>query len=400
MKNHYDVIIIGAGAAGLFCAAQVGQAGRSVLLLEHANKVGKKILMSGGGHCNFTNYEVSSEQYLSHNPHFCKSALSQYSQWDFIALIEAYAISYHEKKEGQLFCDEKARLIVDMLLNEVQKGKGEIRLKTAVSSIKKTSNGFQVKAGGALLEAENLVMATGGPSIPSLGASDFGYQIAQQFGLKLYPPRAALVPFVLTDNTHKQMCEQLAGSAFKAAVRVNKTHFVDDVLITHRGLSGPAILQISSYWKTGDSLWIDMLPDISVQDYLADLKIKQPKLNLQKWLATVLSHKLANYLLQLFNIQEKQLANIAQDKLFALADRLNNWHIKPAGTEGYRTAEVALGGVDTNELSSKTMQVKKYQGLYFIGELIDVTGHLGGYNFQWAWSSAMACAKGIIADYQ
>lgn len=396
MKQNYDLIIIGAGAAGLFCAGIAAQSGLSVLVLDHANKAGKKILMSGGGHCNFTNYHISSDNYLSHNPHFCKSALSQYTQWDFIALIERYGINYHEKKDGQLFCDEKASLVVNMLLNEIKKGEGQVRLKTKIQRIKKEQHGYQIKTELDLLTTPNLVIATGGPSIPTLGASDYGYKIAQQFGLKVYPPRAGLVPFVLTDKSQQAMCAQLAGNSLHAQIRCNRTIFKDDILFTHRGLSGPGILQISSYWQEGEVIEIDMLPNCRLKEEFAKLKIEQPKLNLYKWLSSKLSQRLVSYLFEQIGITDQQIANIAQTLLFKLADKVNHWQIKPAGTEGYRTAEVALGGVDTDELSSKTMQSKQHLGLYFIGEVVDVTGHLGGYNFQWAWSSAHICAQSVV----
>lgn len=399
MKQNYDLIIIGAGAAGLFCAAVAAQAGVSVLVLDHANKAGKKILMSGGGYCNFTNYHISSEQYLSHNPHFCKSALSQYSQWEFIALIERYGITYHEKKEGQLFCDNKASVVVDMLLNEAKAGGAEVVLKSKIKNIKKQNSIYEIQTQTQGFRSKSLVVATGGPSIPTLGASDYGYKIAEQFGLKVYEPRAGLVPFVLTDKSQQHMCNELAGSSFYAQVSTNNKSFSDDILFTHRGLSGPAILQISSYWQQGEALNIDMLPSFNLKDEFAALKINQPKLSLQKWLSSKLSQRFVSYLWEEMKIKEQQIANIPQTLLFQLADRINNWQIKPAGTEGYRTAEVALGGVDTDELSSKTMESKQHPGLYFIGEVVDVTGHLGGYNFQWAWSSAYACAQSVIVKH-
>ncbi len=395
MLQKFDVIVIGAGAAGLMCAAQAAARGRSVLIVDHANKVGKKILMSGGGRCNFTNYFVAPDKYLSHNPHFCKSALKRYTQWDFIALVESHGIAYHEKKDGQLFCDNKASDILNMLFSECEQQGVQIWLDTAVSDITQSDRSgcrYQLQTGSSLLGCESLVVATGGPSIPTLGATGFGYELAQQFGLKVYPPRAALVPFTLTDH-NKQLSETLSGTALNIEVACAGQMFRDDMLFTHRGLSGPAMLQISSYWQPGLSLNINLLPEHNVAILLRQLQHERPKLTLKNWLAELTTQKFAEHWLASSAWQQHTLVQLSGADMDAIAQSLHQWQVKPAGTEGYRTAEVALGGVDTAELSSKTMEAQCFPGLFFIGEVVDVTGHLGGFNFQWAWSSAVAAAE-------
>ena len=398
-----DVIIIGAGAAGLMCAAQAAARGRTVLLLDHANKAGKKILMSGGGRCNFTNYHISFDRYLSHNPHFYKSALKRYTQWDFIALVEKYDIAYHEKKEGQLFCDAKASAILNMLLAECAANNVDLRLKTSVSAIKAISKSgsesgsnmrYQLKANGELWQCESLVIATGGPSIPTLGATGFGYEVAKQFNLPVYEPTAGLVPFVIT-GTQKALCEELSGTSLPVEVSCRSKIFSEDMLFTHRGLSGPAMLQISSYWQAGDYLTINLLPHMDVAQVLRQEQHQRPKLLLRNWLAEQSTQKFAENWLAPTQWHSHALAQLNGAAMDEIAHGLQQWQIKPAGTEGYRTAEVALGGVDTDTLSSKTMEVKEHPGLYFIGEVVDVTGHLGGFNFQWAWSSAVAAAESV-----
>lgn len=398
-----DVIIIGAGAAGLMCAAQAAARGRTVLLLDHANKAGKKILMSGGGRCNFTNYHISFDRYLSHNPHFYKSALKRYTQWDFIALVEKHGIAYHEKKEGQLFCDNKASAILNMLLAECAANKVDLRLKTSVSAIKAISKSgsesgsnmrYQLKANGELWQCESLVIATGGPSIPTLGATGFGYEVAKQFNLPVYEPTAGLVPFVIT-GTQKALCEELSGTSLPVEVSCRSKTFSEDMLFTHRGLSGPAMLQISSYWQPGDYLSINLMPHMDVAQVLRQEQHLRPKLLLRNWLAEQSTQKFAEHWLAPTQWHSHALAQLNGAAMDEIAQGLQQWQIKPAGTEGYRTAEVALGGVDTDALSSKTMEVKKHPGLYFIGEVVDVTGHLGGFNFQWAWSSAVAAAENL-----
>ncbi len=398
-----DVIIIGAGAAGLMCAAQAAARGRTVLLLDHANKAGKKILMSGGGRCNFTNYHISFDRYLSHNPHFYKSALKRYTQWDFIALVEKHGIAYHEKKEGQLFCDNKASAILNMLLAECAANKVDLRLKTSVSAIKAISKSgsesgsnmrYQLKANGELWQCESLVIATGGPSIPTLGATGFGYEVAKQFNLPVYEPTAGLVPFVIT-GTQKALCEELSGTSLPVEVSCRSKIFSEDMLFTHRGLSGPAMLQISSYWQPGDYLSINLMPHMDVAQVLRQEQHLRPKLLLRNWLAEQSTQKFAENWLAPTQWHSHALAQLNGAAMDEIAHGLQQWQIKPAGTEGYRTAEVALGGVDTDTLSSKTMEVKEHPGLYFIGEVVDVTGHLGGFNFQWAWSSAVAAAESV-----
>lgn len=395
--QHADVIIIGAGAAGLMCAAQAAARGRHVLLLDHANKAGKKILMSGGGRCNFTNYHISFDRYISHNPHFFKSALKRYTQWDFIDLVETHGIGYHEKQDGQLFCDAKASAILNMLLEECVTQGVDLRLKTSVSEIQaitpaNTHKRYQLKANGESWQTESLVIATGGPSIPTLGATGFGYEVAQQFQLDVYEPRAGLVPFTVT-GSKKSLCEALSGSSLSVEVSCGAVSFNEDMLFTHRGLSGPAMLQISSYWQAGDGLCINLLPHVDVAQALREEQHRRPKLLLRNWLAEQSTQRFAEHWLQATAWQESSLAQLNGAAMDAIALGLHQWQIKPAGTEGYRTAEVALGGVDTNQLSSKTMEVKSQPGLYFIGEVVDVTGHLGGFNFQWAWSSAVAAAE-------
>ncbi|MAD43756.1 MAG: aminoacetone oxidase family FAD-binding enzyme [Oceanospirillaceae bacterium] len=411
MLQKFDVIVIGAGAAGLMCAARAASRGRSVLVLDHANKAGKKILMSGGGRCNFTNYYVAPDKYLSHNPHFCKSALKRYSQWDFIALVDGYGIAYHEKKDGQLFCDNKASDILNLLLSECEQQGVHIRLNTRVAEVQPVNDGLYryllkaepvYKAEGRAeagqqdedyaLQCESLVIATGGPSIPTLGATGFGYDIARQFGLKVYAPRAALVPFTLTDH-NKVLSSALSGTSLAVEVECNDQLFADDLLFTHRGLSGPAILQISSYWKDGDSVSINLLPGHDIAAELRQLQHSRPKVRLKTWLAELTTQKFAEQWLAGLFRDDILLADLSGADMDAFAQGLHQWQVKPAGTEGYRTAEVAQGGVDTDEVSSKTLECKTRPGLFFIGEVLDVTGHLGGFNFQWAWSSAVAAGE-------
>ncbi len=413
----YDVVIIGAGAAGLMCAAVAGQRGRSVLVLDHANKAGKKILMSGGGRCNFTNYYVEPDRYLCHNPHFCKSALSRYTQWDFISLVDSHNIPYHEKQLGELFCDNKSSDILNALLDECKKVGVTIQLKTTVDTIKslvvaaddkvdleKNSNprGYTLLTtkDGARTDysCQSLVIATGGLSIPTLGATGFGYQVAEQFNIKTYPKRAGLVPFTIT-NQLKDVCIALSGSSCEATIECNGQSFRGNILFTHRGLSGPAVLQISSYWQAGDTLSIDLLPDHDLAQLLRETQHERPKLSLKKFLAQWLTQKMSDQLVDALlppefgREQGITLAELNAKQMDLIANRFNSWALIPSGTEGYRTAEVTLGGVDTNEVSSKTMMSKKQLDLYFIGEVLDVTGHLGGFNFQWAWASGWAAAQ-------
>ena len=396
IPDRVNVLVIGAGAAGLMCAITAAQRGRTVLLLDHANKVGKKILMSGGGRCNFTNTYAEPDNYLSQNPHFCKSALSRYTSQDFIDLVEKHGIAFHEKKSGQLFCDNKAKDILDMLLHECKQSSVTIKTHCSVENIEALESGFRVSSNLGELHCQSLVIATGGLSIPKMGASAFGYELAEQFGLKLIPMQAALVPFTLGENL-RQHLSQLSGSSLSVTVSCNGASFAEDMLFTHRGLSGPAILQISSYWKPGDDIHINLLPQI---DLLEELKVKQktrPKAELKTVLSEYLSKNMVQVFLEMWfsksHYSNQTLNQFTHQQFQEIAGHFHGWVFKPSGTEGYRTAEVTLGGVSTDELSSKTLQANKQPGLYFIGEVVDVTGQLGGFNFQWAWASAVAAGN-------
>jgi len=393
--SGFDVVVVGGGAAGLMCAAQAAQRGKKVLVLERTTKVGKKILMSGGGRCNFTNLDVTPANYLSANPHFCKSALSRYTQWDFIGLVAQYGIPYHEKKLGQLFCDDSAQDILNLLLAECEKGGVAIRTQCDIQAVEHNGH-FKLQTNQGLVEGAALVIASGGLSIPSMGVTGFGYEVAQQFGLDVLPTRAGLVPFTFTD-AFKELSNRLSGAAVDAVLGNERTAFRENVLFTHRGLSGPASLQLSSYWLEGETVSLDLLPGLDAQDWLLDCKQTQSKALLRTVLAEKLPRKLVLELEALWwkSQAEKPLAEFGNKLLEGIAVHLNGWTLKPAGTEGYRTAEVTLGGVDTDGLSSKTMECKTQPGLFFIGEVVDVTGWLGGYNFQWAWSSAYAAAMAI-----
>ncbi|MEG9532080.1 NAD(P)/FAD-dependent oxidoreductase [Mannheimia indoligenes] len=393
--QKFDVIIIGAGASGLFCAAQLGQASKKVAVLDSGKKIGRKILMSGGGFCNFTNLEIGAGNYLSQNRHFVKSALSRYTQWDFISLVASYGISYHEKELGQLFCDESSQQIVDLLQAECEKGKVEIFLRQAVISVEKFANFFQILTASEQFQTEHLVIATGGLSMPALGASPFGYQIAEQFGIPVIAPRASLVPFTWKE-TDKYFTE-LSGIAIPVTVSSqNGKSFSNQMLFTHRGLSGPAILQISNYWELGETVEIDLLPSESILNILNELRQSSPKLQLKTVLSRYFPKKLVDLWLEQNLVTDKVIAQLSKADLTNLEQFIHHWQFLPNGTEGYRTAEVTKGGIDTHYISSKTMEAKNVDGLYFIGEVLDVTGWLGGYNFQWAWSSAFACAEAII----
>ncbi|WJV53974.1 NAD(P)/FAD-dependent oxidoreductase [Prodigiosinella aquatilis] len=392
--EQFDVVVIGAGAAGLFCASQAGQRGLRVLLVDNGKKPGRKILMSGGGRCNFTNVHTEPAAYLSHNPHFCKSALARYTQWDFIDLVNRHGIAYHEKTLGQLFCDDSAQQIVDMLMKECEYGNVTLRLRSEVLSVEKQQQ-FQVQLTQEMVQTPALVIASGGLSMPGLGASPFGYQLAQQFGINVLPTRAALVPFTL----HKPLLEQLqtlSGVSVPAIVTAeNGTSFRENILFTHRGLSGPAILQLSSYWQAGEFVTINLLPSIDLAVRINAERLAHPNQSLKNTLAQWLPKRLVECLQALEQLPEITLKQLNPVQQTQLENTLQRWRVQPNGTEGYRTAEVTLGGVDTRELSSKTMAANKVPGLYFIGEVVDVTGWLGGYNFQWAWSSAWACAQAL-----
>ena len=396
--EKFNVIIIGAGAAGMFCAAMAGQAGCRVLLIDNGKKPGRKILMSGGGRCNFTNLYVEPAAYLSQNPHFCKSALARYSQWDFIDKVNQYGIAWHEKTLGQLFCDDSAQQIVNMLIAECDKGKVTQWLRREVLSITKDEAGFTLQLNGESVQAEKLVIATGGLSMPGLGATPFGYKIAEQFALKLLPTRAGLVPFTL----HKPLLEQLqvlSGVSVSSVIEAeNGASFRESLLFTHRGLSGPAVLQLSSYWQPGEFVKVNLLPDTDLSSFIDNQRTAHPNQSLKNTLSILLPKRLVECLQLLQQIPETTLKQLNPRQQNELVENLQAWRVQPNGTEGYRTAEVTLGGVDTDELSSRTMEAKKVPGLYFIGEVMDVSGWLGGYNFQWAWSSAWACAQALASE--
>lgn len=388
-----DVLIIGASASGLMCAIESGRRGRRVIVLDHANKVAKKILMSGGGRCNFTNYDIHPDHYISHNPHFCKSALSRFTQWDFIALIERHKIPYQARDLGKLFCQNRAKDIVNLLLDECAPFNIDIRLKCQIDAVKKEKNQFLIETSNGLYSADSLVIASGGLSIPKMCASPLGYQIAEQFGHHLWPTMAGLVPFTLQPKD-KERLAPLSGIALNALVSNQRAQFHENILFTHRGLSGPAILQLSSYWRAGESIQINLLPDLNLSEWLQHARQESSQIKIK----TVLSRILPKRLVTIFidqAILDTPLQQLSKKQQQTIILNLQQWTIKPNNTEGYRTAEVTLGGVDCNEISSKTFQSNKTDNLYFIGEVLDVTGHLGGYNFQWAWSSGW-CAGQVV----
>lgn len=393
MPARFDVIILGGGAAGLMCAIAAGQRGRRVVVLESANKTGKKILMSGGGRCNFTNLHCSPKNYLSANPHFCISALSRYTQWDFITLVEKYGIAYHDKGAGQLFCDNSSKEILAMLETECESAGVEIVTHCEDVTVEYEKS-YSVKNSKGTYVGDSLVIATGGLSIPKMGASDFGYRLAKQFGLNVLDTRAGLVPFIFSGAMH-EVTDRLSGVSLPATVTASDTAFTEDILFTHRGLSGPAALQASSYWSPGTNITLNLLPSTDVEDILLGAKTNQPRTRLRTILSEHLPRALVLELQELFwsDAADEPVAEIPNSELRRLGAILQAWTLKPASTEGYRTAEVTLGGVDTNELSSQTMECKRQPGLYCIGEVVDVTGHLGGFNFQWAWASAQAAGQ-------
>ena len=386
-----DVVIIGAGAAGLMCAIEAAKRGRQVLVLDHSNKVGKKILMSGGGYCNFTNEHASPKNYVSHNPHFCKSALSRYTSWDFIDLVKKHQIPFHEKTLGQLFCDRKSKDIVDMLLAECSAAGVSIRLDTDIQSVQKIGDFFHIQSHEALYRAQSLVIASGGLSIPTMGATPFGYQIATQFGIHVWPTRAGLVPLTLHE-IDKERFSMLSGISVDTLVKTGKTSFRENILFTHRGLSGPAILQISSYWEPGDKLNIQMLPGLDWATVFSQAEKNTPAILLKTCLNDYLPKRVVSVFVQ-ESLLNTPLRSLSLTQFEKVATLFSDWQIIPNGTEGYRTAEVTLGGVDCDALSSKTMEAREVSGLYFIGEVVDVSGWLGGYNFQWAWSSGWAAGQ-------
>ncbi len=389
--NQFDVVVIGAGAAGMFCAIEAGRRGRSVLLVDHASAPGEKIRISGGGRCNFTNVHAKPNNFISQNKHFCVSALKRYTPADFIARVNKRNIAWHEKALGQLFCDGSSKQIIDMLVDECRQADVDIKLETSIDRIEKSADGYQLFSGGKQINCNSLVIATGGKSIPKMGATDFAYKTAKQFGLSIVDTRPALVPLTFASDLLEQT-KALSGVSTEAVVGCKKTSFREALLFTHRGISGPSILQISSYWREGDEIEINLAPDTDLFEKLRAMRQEKGKLAVQTAIADILPKRLADAIVARADVKGK-IGDQPDRQLKVLGDSANHWRLKPVGSEGYRTAEVTLGGIDTDGLSSKTMEAKSAPGLYFIGEAVDVTGWLGGYNFQWAWSSAWAAGQ-------
>jgi len=396
--QSYDAIIIGAGAAGLMCAATAAARGRSVLIIEHAEKAGKKILISGGGRCNFTNHYTSAENFISQNPHFCKGALARFSAADFLARVEAHGIAWHEREHGQLFCDDSAKDILDMLMVPCREHGVRILLNTEVNSVDRigpqNNSSFHLLTSKGEFESASLVIATGGLSIPKMGASGFGIDIARQFGLNIISPTAGLVPLRFT-GIEKDSLEKIAGISIEVSISCRRQAFTEAMLFTHRGISGPAVLQISSYWKPGDTIEVNLLPHLDIEQWPGEQAAQHPGMRLDNALATLLPKRLVQLLMDWLKLPRIPMNQITDKQRQQISDALAHWQLKPAASEGYRTAEVTVGGVDTAALSSKTMMAKQVPGLYFIGEVVDVTGHLGGFNFQWAWSSGYVAGMAI-----
>lgn len=390
-RRTVEVLIIGAGASGLMCALTAGYRGRSVLVLEHTKKVGRKILMSGGGRCNFTHLHSSPVNFLSNNPHFCKSALSRYTPQHFVDMVDRHGIEYHEKTPGQLFCNESSKEILTMLTTECDWAGVKIETEVSVQSLTQIDSGFIVETSTGSIQCESLVVASGGLSIPNGGATGFAYEVANQFGLPVTPRRAALVPFTLQPDILTPL-KELSGTAQDARVSCSGMSFLEPILFTHRGISGPGVLQISSYWQPGEPVEIDLLPNISIEDRLKEARSSTPKQSIERVLSEQMSRRLAQVLCSLWGFFGV-IGDYSNDKIESLSTKLHHWQVKPSGTEGYRTAEVTIGGVETQAISQKTMEVKNIPGLYFIGESLDVTGHLGGHNFQWAWASGNAAGE-------
>lgn len=392
--THYDVVVLGAGAAGMMCAIEAGKRGRSVLVLDHADAAGEKIRISGGGRCNFTNMRTAPEHFLSDNPRFCISALRRYTPKDFVAMVERHSIAYHEKALGQLFCDGSAGQIIRMLLEEMEGYGVKLRLKSIIEAIDKTDEGFRVSVEGMYhIHCGSVVVATGGKSIPKMGATGFGYDLAKQFGLRLTNIRPALVPLTFEIGLLERL-SSLSGVSLDAVIASGKTKFAEAMLFTHRGLSGPSILQISSYWREGDEIVLDMAPGIDLFEELRRARTEQGR----QAIHTVLGHFIPKRLAQLIADLEGAsgpIGDFSDKRLRVIANAIKDWHVKPVGSEGYRTAEVTLGGVDTRDLESRTLEAKEVKGLYFIGEVVDVTGWLGGYNFQWAWASGWSAGQTV-----
>ena len=391
--EQFDVVIVGAGAAGMMCAIEAGKRGRRVLVIDHAKAAGEKIRISGGGRCNFTNLQTAPRNFISNNPSFAISALRRYGPKDFVALVDRYGIAWHEKTLGQLFCDGSARQIIDLLLTEMRQAAVTVRLSTTIDSIEKTSQGFRLSSSGASILCDALVIASGGKSIPKMGASGFGYDVARQFDVPVAPTRPALVPLTFEIGLLERL-KLLAGVATDAIAKVGKARFPEAMLFTHRGLSGPAILQISSYWREGDEIELDMAPQADVFDLLRRARTTSPKQGPATALAEHMPKRLAQHIIETLGLKGN-LADCSDKSLRLVADAVKCWRVKPVGSEGYRTAEVTLGGVDTEALDSRTMAVKAVPGLHFIGEVVDVTGWLGGYNFQWAWASGWCAGQAV-----
>ena len=387
----YDVVVVGGGAAGLLCAIEAGKRGRRVLVIERSEQIGKKILISGGGRCNFTNLHVTPENFFSANPHFCKSALARYTPSDFIALVERHGIAYHEKERGQLFCDLSAKLIVTMLADECRQAGVRIDVNGRVTAVERAGDGFAIETGGSSIHAASLVIASGGLSIPKMGATGFGYELAKKFGHSIVPTRAALVPLTFSTDDLAQY-QDLSGIALPVEASCNGQNFNGPMLFTHRGISGPAILQISSYWKPGEELQVNLLPGLDAMEWLIERQRSRPAAELKTVLGEAFPKRLAQRLSEI-RFDRRPLRQYRAAELRQVAVELQDWSFHPNGTEGYRTAEVTAGGANTDELSSTTMESKKVAGLYFVGEVVDVTGHLGGFNFQWAWASGHAAGQ-------
>ncbi|PJR16877.1 NAD(P)/FAD-dependent oxidoreductase [Sinorhizobium meliloti] len=394
MAQMQDVVIIGAGAAGMMCAIEAGKRGRRVLVIDHARAPGEKIRISGGGRCNFTNIHASPRNFLSGNPHFCKSALARYRPQDFVALVERHGIDWHEKTLGQLFCDHTAKDIIRMLMAEMRAAGVQLRLETSIGEVERTASGFRVTTSAGAVDAASLVVASGGKSIPKMGATGLAYRIAEQFGLPVVETRPALVPLTL-DQAQLTKLGVLAGVAADAEARFGKAAFREAVLITHRGLSGPAILQISSYWREGEEIVLRLMPDIDIASILKGMRRTNGRQAVQTALADILPRRLAQFFADEAKLTGRLLADLSDKAIDALSSSIQAWAVKPAGSEGYRTAEVTLGGVDTRALDSRTMQANEIPGLYFVGECVDVTGWLGGYNFQWAWASGFVAGQDV-----
>lgn len=394
MPDTYDAIVLGAGAAGLFCAGRIGQTGKRVVVIDHARKPAEKVRISGGGRCNFTNIHTAPENFLSENPHFAKSALARYTPFDFLDLLTQHDIHWHEKTLGQLFCDGKSGQIIQMLLDEVEAGDAQLWLETSVDRVSYARDIFEIQTSRGDIRARSIIVATGGLSIPKMGATGFAYDLARQFGHEVVPPRPALVPFTFTGPEHEAFAA-ISGVACPVRATTGEGQFDEALLFTHRGLSGPAILQVSSYWVPGVPVTLDLFQGKGALAELKQAKVDQPRTTLKTLMEQYLPKRLVTLLIEQNVLSEKRLADLSHAELETIAAALTQWVVKPAGTEGWRTAEVTAGGIDTNGLSSKTMESKKQKGLYFIGECVDVTGWLGGYNFQWAWASAAAAAEAI-----